>query len=381
MESLSPYFEILELEPGATQEQIRQSYRDLVSIWHPDRFEHNQRLKEKAAEKLKLINDARDKLKNYQPPATSGKVKERATPSSSSDSGFAQPTPTTADIKQSPSIVASPLVKYGGGFLALMGLLIIVSVGFIAYKEGSIKVVYNSLGGLIPGLLMFFGYIFVMKNARNKTKTVSAEEIAEQQRKRDEAHSQVIECMIIMAMADGQMDEAERNIIIDLVKTLGIDASKASQLIQRAGANIGKNAANARLMLQTNAEKLSKYFDRKTKLQIISLFEMLIKADGSVMNTERVLYADFKKAFKAQSILSKVASALSDKCPNCNSTRVTLTDEKEVDRWKGTKQVTEKLASGKLKTRTVQTTFVKIQKSYRCDECVHAWDEYVKREK
>lgn len=55
-------YEILELRPGYSQEELKQSYKDLVQVWHPDRFAHNPRLKEKAEEKLKQINTAYEVL-------------------------------------------------------------------------------------------------------------------------------------------------------------------------------------------------------------------------------------------------------------------------------------------------------------------------------
>ncbi len=55
-------FEILKLKPDATLNEVNQAHRDLVNIWHPDRFTQNPRLKHKVEEHLKEINIARDSL-------------------------------------------------------------------------------------------------------------------------------------------------------------------------------------------------------------------------------------------------------------------------------------------------------------------------------
>ena len=49
---------ILGLKPAATPDEIRQAYRDLVKVWHPDRFGTDARLRTKAEEHLKAINAA-----------------------------------------------------------------------------------------------------------------------------------------------------------------------------------------------------------------------------------------------------------------------------------------------------------------------------------
>jgi len=58
-------FEILELDSGASPDKAKQAYKDMVNIWHPDRFSNNPRLKQKAEEKLKEINAAYETLKSY----------------------------------------------------------------------------------------------------------------------------------------------------------------------------------------------------------------------------------------------------------------------------------------------------------------------------
>jgi len=53
----------LELERGATPAEIVEAYRQLVEVWHPDRFAHNPTLQLRAQEKLKRINEAYAALK------------------------------------------------------------------------------------------------------------------------------------------------------------------------------------------------------------------------------------------------------------------------------------------------------------------------------
>src|SRR5262249_44197857 len=56
--NLWDYYTTLGVVPGASAQEIHQSYRSLVKRWHPDRFVHDQRSQLKAEEKLKEINEA-----------------------------------------------------------------------------------------------------------------------------------------------------------------------------------------------------------------------------------------------------------------------------------------------------------------------------------
>lgn len=58
-------FEILELERGASIDEAKQAYKDIVNVWHPDRFSNNPRLKKKAEEKLKEANAAYETAESF----------------------------------------------------------------------------------------------------------------------------------------------------------------------------------------------------------------------------------------------------------------------------------------------------------------------------
>lgn len=53
---------ILGITPPASPEEVRQAYRDLVQVWHPDRFTHNARLQKKAEARMREINQAYEAL-------------------------------------------------------------------------------------------------------------------------------------------------------------------------------------------------------------------------------------------------------------------------------------------------------------------------------
>lgn len=66
------YYEILGVGRDTPLDQVRQAYRDLVRVWHPDRFSSDYRLARISEEKLKLINEAysevRTRIERYPPP-------------------------------------------------------------------------------------------------------------------------------------------------------------------------------------------------------------------------------------------------------------------------------------------------------------------------
>jgi tetratricopeptide (TPR) repeat protein len=65
MDDIELYFKILGLTIEATQQEAMEAYRDLVKIWHPDRFANDPKLAAKAQEKLKEINEAYRIIKDF----------------------------------------------------------------------------------------------------------------------------------------------------------------------------------------------------------------------------------------------------------------------------------------------------------------------------
>ncbi|MBF0556160.1 MAG: tetratricopeptide repeat protein [Nitrospirae bacterium] len=58
MNDIEKYYDILGLKPGATEAEIKQAYKDLIFIWHPDRLGDNPRRQKQGEEKTKEINAA-----------------------------------------------------------------------------------------------------------------------------------------------------------------------------------------------------------------------------------------------------------------------------------------------------------------------------------
>ncbi len=65
MHGFESHFQLLDLDQTASLADMKQAYKDLVMVWHPDRFTHNARLRQKAEDKLKQFNDAYESLKQW----------------------------------------------------------------------------------------------------------------------------------------------------------------------------------------------------------------------------------------------------------------------------------------------------------------------------
>jgi curved DNA-binding protein CbpA len=55
---MNKHYKTLGIEYDAPLSEVRRAYRDMVLVWHPDRFANNERLQKQATDKLVEINEA-----------------------------------------------------------------------------------------------------------------------------------------------------------------------------------------------------------------------------------------------------------------------------------------------------------------------------------
>lgn len=67
MGAFDEYYRVLELEPGASPQEVKRAYRSLVKIWHPDHVSRHPALRRKSEEKMKRLNEAYEMLKDLDP--------------------------------------------------------------------------------------------------------------------------------------------------------------------------------------------------------------------------------------------------------------------------------------------------------------------------
>ncbi|MCP4689244.1 MAG: DnaJ domain-containing protein [Desulfobacterales bacterium] len=65
MDTLEQSLNILGLQDGASPDEAKKVFRELVKLWHPDRFERLPELRALAEERLKEINEAYDTVKSF----------------------------------------------------------------------------------------------------------------------------------------------------------------------------------------------------------------------------------------------------------------------------------------------------------------------------
>ncbi|MEM9451821.1 MAG: DnaJ domain-containing protein [Cyanobacteria bacterium P01_E01_bin.6] len=84
MDDILSYYKLLNIQPGATQEEVKQAYRKQAMLWHPDRFPDNPQKQQEAEERIKALNVAYAYLRDHdasQTPPSNGSTHSSSKPS------------------------------------------------------------------------------------------------------------------------------------------------------------------------------------------------------------------------------------------------------------------------------------------------------------
>ena len=63
IDNLLKYLELFSLSKNFTEKELKEAYRDLAHVWHPDKHNHNERLRKKAEKQIQKINEGFEFLK------------------------------------------------------------------------------------------------------------------------------------------------------------------------------------------------------------------------------------------------------------------------------------------------------------------------------
>jgi WD40 repeat protein len=91
MNNITQYYEVLGVDFAASPEIVKQAYRNLAKVWHPDRSVHDPQLKDRAEIEFKKINQAYEAIKSYL--ELKGKVLEKTDSHSQSQVSTKKSTP------------------------------------------------------------------------------------------------------------------------------------------------------------------------------------------------------------------------------------------------------------------------------------------------
>jgi curved DNA-binding protein CbpA len=140
--------DVLGLGSGATPLEIKEAYRDLVKVWHPDRFGSDARLRRKAEDKLKQIINAYMVLQSDhgkggthtdEPEKTASSIREgAASPRSSSSS----PVPKRARTRWNRGSISV------GWLYGCVGISLGLMAGYVALEHGSMPGARSSTGSV-----------------------------------------------------------------------------------------------------------------------------------------------------------------------------------------------------------------------------------------
>jgi hypothetical protein len=130
--------DVLALRPGATLVEIKEAYRDLVKVWHPDRFGSDARLRQKAEDKLKEINKAYLVLQSDRGGGSA--VEPDGFAASSTGGGAASPRGFWSAATPRTGLAGAVRSSVGVGWIyGCVGIALGLMAGYVAIEHGALQ--------------------------------------------------------------------------------------------------------------------------------------------------------------------------------------------------------------------------------------------------
>ena len=146
------YYAVLGVEPGASDEQIRQAYRELAFVLHPDRVPPKyERARLRAEAHLKRVNDAYEALSD---PAKRSRYDRGWVPGP----GSTPPGPDVDDSRAAPRARGSKRQVDGGNVTEKLGRFGL----WLARTLGAVLIVLIVVGAIVSLVLAFAGLLFLL---------------------------------------------------------------------------------------------------------------------------------------------------------------------------------------------------------------------------
>jgi hypothetical protein len=104
MDKRAQHLATLGCAPDASWEEVTQTYKDLMRVWHPDRFQSDERLRKKAEQQAQRINHAMSELRKMpkSPTTPTAHAAEQTEPAQSFKRPQANPFSSTSTINARP---------------------------------------------------------------------------------------------------------------------------------------------------------------------------------------------------------------------------------------------------------------------------------------
>lgn len=126
MDKRAEYLATLGLAPDASWKEVTEAYRDLMRVWHPDRFQNDERLLKRAEAEAQRINHAMSELRKLGKEPPKNPLSEAATAGKASTSGTSDSGKRGAFARTGPGSRSGAQARAGaaGGAFSNKGFLI-----------------------------------------------------------------------------------------------------------------------------------------------------------------------------------------------------------------------------------------------------------------